>query len=226
MGTDIHLYVERQTASGAWETCDKWAADGDVDYDDRFYTGRSYDLFAMLANVRNGSGFAGVKTGEGFVPIMEPRGWPEDCCAELRAVEIEHTPGWLTLAELMNYDWTQTTQKQGWVRLQDWARWRITGKPHEWSGDIVGGDIRKLPVKQVDEAWSRHGKEGLLPYDLLWEKDEGAFETALGGPKVVTLVTWGVHYYESAADFLSHTLPRLWRLGRPEHVRIVFYFDS
>lgn len=39
---------------------------------------RNYDWFAILANVRNGRGFAGIKTGEGFSVIAEPRGVPED----------------------------------------------------------------------------------------------------------------------------------------------------
>jgi hypothetical protein len=39
---------------------------------------RSYDTFAMLANVRNGRGFAGIKTSDGFPFIAEPRGLPDD----------------------------------------------------------------------------------------------------------------------------------------------------
>ena len=39
---------------------------------------RSYNTFAMLANVRNGRGFAGVRTSTGFPVIHEPRGLPDD----------------------------------------------------------------------------------------------------------------------------------------------------
>lgn len=38
---------------------------------------RHYQLFAVLADVRNGRGFAGVKTGEVVTPIAEPRGYPD-----------------------------------------------------------------------------------------------------------------------------------------------------
>jgi hypothetical protein len=104
MGCDIHLYVERRE-NGAWITCDQWSKDeGDdyphVDYQKSFYRGRNYDLFAIFADVRNGRGFAGCETGDGFVPICAPRGVPDDCCPEYRAAvegygEDGHSHSWL-----------------------------------------------------------------------------------------------------------------------------------
>ena len=44
--------------------------------------GRNYDWFAILADVRNGRGFAGVSTGEGFNVIAMPKGLPEDLSEE------------------------------------------------------------------------------------------------------------------------------------------------
>lgn len=46
---------------------------------------RNYDVFAILANVRNGTGFAGIKTSSGFDPIDTPRGLPDDLSAEVVA---------------------------------------------------------------------------------------------------------------------------------------------
>jgi hypothetical protein len=40
----------------------------------------------------------------------------------------------------------------------------------------------------------------------------------------VTTVTWRETYAESVAEFWTEAMPRLRALGRPEHVRIVFYF--
>lgn len=60
--------------------------------------GRNYNLFSILANVRNGVGFAGCKTGEGFEPIAMPRGFPADaspavkkanCCGRTVGEETE-----------------------------------------------------------------------------------------------------------------------------------------
>lgn len=84
MGTDIHSIAQvRKPASrfnqldidekpptlpDAWQTVAIGVAGDD----------RSYNTFAMLANVRNGRGFAGVKTSDGFPVIHEPRGLPAD----------------------------------------------------------------------------------------------------------------------------------------------------
>lgn len=84
MGTDIHSIVQVRkvgerfqlldindappVASGEWVTVGVAVA-GDP---------RSYNTFAMLADVRNGRGFAGIKTSDGFPVIHEQRGLPED----------------------------------------------------------------------------------------------------------------------------------------------------
>ncbi len=89
MGWDIHFYVEKQV-DGAWQSADQWTPNeyaGDegeppltIRYEDRFYTSRNYNLFGILANVRNGRGFAGCNIGDGDLPpnsgpgVMRVRG--------------------------------------------------------------------------------------------------------------------------------------------------------
>lgn len=84
MGTDIHsiaqvrksasrfnqldIHEQPPTLPDVWQTAAIGIA-GD---------NRSYNTFAMLADVRNGSGFAGIKTSDGFPVIHEPRGLPAD----------------------------------------------------------------------------------------------------------------------------------------------------
>lgn len=75
MGTDIHSIVQVRKE-------DKWITVGVAVAGDP----RSYNTFAMLADVRNGRGFAGVKTSDGFPVMHEQRGLPED----LRAVDGEY----------------------------------------------------------------------------------------------------------------------------------------
>ncbi len=96
MGTDIHsiaqvrtpitrfslLEVDEQPSSrlpGAWKTVAIGVA-GDP---------RSYNTFAMLADVRNGTGFAGIKTSDGFPVIHEQRGLPDDLVVEDDHVAIK-----------------------------------------------------------------------------------------------------------------------------------------
>lgn len=66
MGTDIHAVFQARKG-GIWE-----------DIITPFDEGRWYFLFSWLADVRNGYGFAGVRTGEPIKPIANPRGLPED----------------------------------------------------------------------------------------------------------------------------------------------------
>lgn len=248
MGCDIHLYVERRE-SAAWISADTWEKSEydeervHVPYEKSFYHARNYDLFAMLANVRNGSGFAGVDTGDGFVPICDPRGLPDDLSAQLQAYvdggAVDHTPSWLTVAELMAYDWTQQTKKRGWVDAVEWARWRDYGKPNDWSGGISGGAIEHVSYAAMEKAWiklrdlrgypkERHACAHLRLGSDADKRDLEDFCRFVCGPiqRPYCQVEWRINYYDQASEFLGTVLPRLWRLGKPDDVRIVFWFDS
>jgi hypothetical protein len=251
MGCDIHFYVERHV-DGAWQSADTWEkskyADEDsdalsVDYEKAFYNDRNYNLFSILADVRNGRGFAGVKTGEGFNPIAPPRGVPEDACPEYRALQEAygcdgHSHSYVTLAELLSYDWTQESQLQGWVNPAEWAvaRDRNDG-PRSWSGDISGPMVQKLTAEEFEAAWQtlreergypeqRYASHHLNPHDIDDRVDYLRMVELLGGGSPHCLVHWTVPYYKAAGSFLSETLPRLLRLGAPEDVRCVFFFDN
>lgn len=81
MGTDIHSIVQVRREA-------KWVTVGVAVAGDP----RSYNTFAMLADVRNGRGFAGVKTSNGFPVIHEQRGLPEDLGAiDGEYVKIDRT---------------------------------------------------------------------------------------------------------------------------------------
>lgn len=103
MGCDIHPYFETQNKDGVWlqfetevdqirdQLYDPAKAEAGCELSEverkqlqeKLWShpldiGRNYNLFAILANVRNGRGFAGVKTGDGYEPIDMPRGLPPD----------------------------------------------------------------------------------------------------------------------------------------------------
>ena len=249
MGCDIHFYVETKVGD-EWLTADKWTADKydddgalHVDYKDEFYNGRSYNLFALLADVRNGRGFAGVKTGEGFNPIDDPRGVPVDCCGEYRAIAERwmgdgHSHSYFTLAEILSFDWTQTTKQQGWVDPVDWARWRDYRKPNSWCGDVSGGSVRHLSNEEFEAAWQKIRQEKGYPETryasahLNRHEDDHLerMKEILGGSPY-TLVSWTEPYFEAInSEFFSKTIPRLLKLandaGGFENVRATFFFDN
>jgi hypothetical protein len=247
MGCDIHLYVEKR-ANGAWVSADTWTDDEyepgrkEVAYNTRFYTGRNYDFFAILADVRNGRGFAGVKTGDGFVPMDTPRGLPDDCSPEVRAESDGwggdgHSHSHFTVAEIMAYDWTQTTRKSGFVQPIGWSEWKDNGAPESWCGAVSGGAVRHLTEAQFQAAWEsvrdkagypkqRRASAHLRDLSSGANPDLDALVAELGGGSPYCQVEWGVSYVDAGSHFLGNTLPRLWRLGAHDDVRIVFWFDN
>lgn len=235
MGCDIHLYVERKDDTGQWVTADTWEQDEygedrlSVRYDNRYYTGRNYNLFAMLADVRNGFGFAGTPINKPVVPLAAPRGLPEDVTEPVKAESDRwgvdgHSHSWFTVAELMAYDWTQTITHIGVVgaaTFYAWEGWaREKGEsPKDWCGDISGLNVRKISedeMRALVKSYESHERQRHQTVALLAQRESHTY----------CRVSWSQPYYKPASEFLGQVLPRLWRLGKPEDVRIVFWFDN
>jgi hypothetical protein len=219
MGCDIHCYVEVKTA-GTWEKVgevfkDRWydpkkpPDDWNKEFTDQPYNDRNYDLFAILANVRNGEGFAGCDTGDGFVPISKPRDLPENVSRDILDISSEwgcdgHSHSYLTLKELIDFDWSQKTKKRGWVDSQGFREWREKGKPSTWSGGVSGGRVQHITLADM------------FIKTTLGESAEHCY----------CQVGWEVVYKDAVDTFLSKTIPTLKKLGDPDNVRIVFWFDN
>jgi hypothetical protein len=310
MGCDIHCWAEVRK-NGKWEKVGKafpnpWhdpeehAKDPkDTFYEpltDQPYEGRSYNTFAILANVRNGRGFAGCDTGDPFVPIAMPKGFPDDASPEVlkeyvynvldrEPTEEEednedlnlcsrddaqkwvaqgystwvdeaktrvtgpdwHSASWLTLAELEAYDWDQTTKLRGWVDPWNFEVWRTKGRPGSWSGGVSGNNIDHISNQQmarmIDEGeiqWAgdppKEGSWSHRPYTTSlqrtmkgWPLPPGSVGAGMASHAVCnhyTQVEWPISYRDAARNFLEKTVPALRKLGKPEDVRIVFFFDN
>jgi len=191
MGCDIHLFVEtRDSADAPWRLtrvvipchwCDGKGAyrDGRECYGCKGakgrpgYDARNYDVFAILADVRNGTGFAGCDLGDGFIPIADRRGLPPDMCQELQAIATgrgdseeaaearserldaeygetwlgDHSHSWLKLSELLACDWSRTTNHRGLAPLPEWFRMKEANerKPRNYCGGADGRGVRKVP---------------------------------------------------------------------------------
>lgn len=229
MGCDIHTIAEvKNENTGKWESCGKIfpyeyydpEKESKVD-DDGYewnpktvvspYSGRNYDLFAILADVRNGRGFAGIKTGEGFNPIDDPRGIPSDASSEtkefLNSYEGDgHSHSYFTVAELLAYDWDQTTIKCGVIPYSEYLKVKETGgSPESWSGGVSGPKIVTYPMNEIPSDIESRIAGGESPY-ILYE--------------------WKIAYRDHCRFFIEDTIPELMKLGRPENVRMLFFFDN
>lgn len=132
MGTDIHAVFVRNTETGYEFIESKWEQH------------RCYRLFAWLANVRNGFGFAGVYTHEPIEPISNPRGFPQGFNVD----EYEdHTGNWLgdhsfshlTLDEILIAP-IPKTRAGGVITIEQYRKW--DGKrPESWCGSVEGDGI-------------------------------------------------------------------------------------
>ena len=138
MGTDIHGVFQRHDAGKF------------VDVPSDYEFSRHYQLFAVLAGVRNGSGFAGIQTGEVVKPIAEPRGLPDDFettdedVHPLASIELmepwhrrhheegeplevwmgDHTHSWLTSDELLSwYENAPSVVQHGVISREEYDAW-------------------------------------------------------------------------------------------------------
>lgn len=242
MGCDIHLAVEvrrggkwqreaivpeqfrdpwfvEQAAKNPGSFYEKWA-------ERQWYHDRNYEVFAVLADVRNNGH---------ITPISEPRGLPDDMDEATRRLHYEyrgeddggeddidlgdHSFSWLTLAELQAYPWDSVVQRDGVVSLEQFMERvlkhgssvpvHVERFPYkEWSGGITGPGI---VVREADE--------------IVGALDKGGFAAAAGERTYVS-DSWVMPVRIQARAFTERFLPALATLGGPDDVRIVFGFDS
>ncbi len=230
MGCDIHmLFKKREVGDAPWRLfvpvvhcplhsgVDKqcWHCD---EAGSAYYDARNYHLFAILGNVRNAFGFAGVKTADrAFRFISEHRGVPDDACPQLRAIANEedfdagylgdHSFTHVSLKELVEFDWEQQNTLSGIISAEQFIKWDGKG-PEAYSGGITGPGIRVVD----------HLVPALLAAPELWLE-------AQGSPSHVR-VCWRVTYREAVGEVFFALIEALKAHGKPENVRMVFGFDS
>ena len=241
MGTDINLITEYRDVNGKWHFADVFPNRKRYDwseslYPDSLFLERDYTMFAILGNVQNGHGFAGVYTHDPLPFISDCRGIP-NLEADTRAAIIypdddhdedawenddivwmgDHSFSWVTFAEYLAYDWERPMQSGGVVTMAALKEWTLEDKDHQrpppgWSGGISGPNIE---IVSEDEGRKRIA-EGNIHKDLYAE------------------CRWGqaIKYRVAASDetIRSNAIRRLRHFGipedEPERLRFVFGFDS
>lgn len=230
MGCDIHAGIEYFDGN-------KWVAhlmpnkyfgklDDEPELSAKLDLGRNYDMFAILGNVRNGTGFAGCLTGTQFVPITDNRGTPEDVSPEVRAVlSDEHSPTWLTLKELLEYDWSARHTSYGVIDAKTFEKWdRVrewNPQPDSWCGDVSG-----YGIKHISEVEMRQHIQKTLE-----EHAELPYHERLNflNEKIYTRISWAQNCATEATAIWTKILPIMLNYGKQygyDNVRMVMDFDS
>jgi hypothetical protein len=207
-----------------------------VPYTHQPYRGRNYELFSLLADVRNHNPLANVfdtsmryASRESLLPIAMPRGIPEDPSKEWAKYADDgdlHSHSFFTLTELLKAvedgAFEQNFQNSGYVDVAAYRALKKNGtKPQGWS------------------MWASNGisEEAYL---ALSPADQEAFTGTVS-------TTWPDDTVGSFDWFLTHTIPELTllapfaepldhealRAGKPDtrarltdNVRFVFAFDN
>jgi len=240
MGCDIHIIAEVKE-NGKWKVnIDKVFKNSYFDpkndyepFQNEFSEtppgNRNYDWFSLLANVRNGYGFAGVKTGEGFTPIAFPKGVPKDATQEWKKNVEEwdcdmHSHSYLSLEEFKNFDWTQVTIKAGVISLEQYKKLKDTAEtPDSWSGGISGGNIVTVDSLTADKILN--GKIKKITKESKYGRPE---ETrAVEDWNIYVDYRWPILYSDWFENNLKAVVPAMEKLKEKyEDVRLVFGFDN
>lgn len=202
----------------AWDRCKTRIPD--------FFSDRNYRVFAVLGNVRNGVGFAGVYTHDTLPYIQDNRGLPDDLDPKTYAkLSHEHSDGWVTLAELKDFDYDQTFTEGGVIEEQEFLKMCHTGEtPETWSGWISGPGITILEPDQYAALYRS-------PIDLLSTgNQEGRLTLYDTSARYYINAKWKAKLRSEVADIPDQWIPYLERLvpkgGTDDDVRVVFDFDS
>jgi hypothetical protein len=129
MGCDIHAVWQKQRPTGAWE-----------DVESKYKEDRDYELFAVLADVRN---------RDGATPIAEPRGFPKDFPIDGDKYHNEwmgdHSFSWFLGSELL--EWYKTAPvltRTAIIERETYEKWDKISGPYPRSQDVFGARVVKI----------------------------------------------------------------------------------
>lgn len=121
MGCDIHTQFQKKTPDG-WDNIET-----------QYQEDRHYQLFAVLADVRN----------DGTVnPIAKPRGFPYDFVKNSKWLG-DHTFSWLTGRELVEWynSSVPSVKKTGVISVKEYGEWDKKSEPSSYCGEIFGDNV-------------------------------------------------------------------------------------
>jgi hypothetical protein len=228
MGTDIHgVFQRRNPATAQWE-----------DIPHKYEAGRDYYLFAMLAGVRNGFGFAGCEIFEPLTPIAEPRGYPDD-------FQVDGDTHTLATMEHMDPRRREFYEKYGPYPDDDPKEFWMGDHSHSW---LTGGEMLVYAEGLKNKTQRDYGVVSLAEFDKWDGKSRpDSYCGGVGGQGIVTVTPETVAEWRAskhfphapdkvyvriewempALDDVAYFFEEVARLvGEHGEVRFVFGFDS
>jgi hypothetical protein len=260
MGCDEHWNVEKRI-DGNWVRAEPLVpnsyrfepTDPEMVRED-WGPGRNYNLFGILADVRNGYGFAGCELGDGFEPILgrenPTRCMPEDATHETRERADDwgddgHSYTWLSLRELVTFDWRgRTTRERAILAIPPIGDTFGTRRNNQSVDDWVAS-LKQFADEYGDlPSWAQHRCGGVTGDSVVVLKNDGrllAGGDAEGSWSRATVTTevepthvevyWRTTYARAVGAHWFETLTHLVSVAACEQlslddVRVVFWFDN
>lgn len=194
---------------------------------------RNYNLFAVLADVRNGRGTAGCEIGSYITPIAMPKGLPDDVSSEIKKFSNYwgvdgHSHSWLMIRELAEYDWDQPHYTTGVLTLQQYEQMLQGVEPQMWSGGISGPGI--VTISELDyQAFLASGELPRITERRLFTGDHELFPGGKPGPdiKIYVQARWDSGGVRGAiGDSSMRVIAQLCDAYDWDNTRLVFWFDN
>jgi hypothetical protein len=229
MGTDIDLYVEKRKPNGEWDLLfpstdmaeqlhGEWGKDKAYGPDNlsgwAWYSGRNYELFALLADVRNRFDVESPWCHRGLSPnftVTDTHG---------------HSHSYVTLAELKAYDWSTGVPISGWVGVGEYREFKENGSPHSYSQGVGGGNVVHVTNEEMDALFDNDTiVHRLSPIDgdpdrMVWVSTDGN--------AYFTKVEWTKPMENACGWFVNKTIPALEEFTKgtdPADIRLTYWFD-
>jgi hypothetical protein len=188
MGCDIHDIVQVRDEQGKWNTVI-----------DNFLDGRHYNLFAVIGDVRN---YYDIK------PIASYRGIPWDVEWDEDSYQFgDHSQSWVTLEELLNYDWNQTVEVNCVISYSDFLKWDKKSYPEFSASASIAGTEQDGTFRKITTVDMRS-----MPIEM---DPNLSYYVRIYFTRTVRQLAW-----------IPNKMAKLVSLGEPDEVRWVFGFDS
>ena len=153
MGCDIHAIIEKKDKYGFWTN----AGDPEI--------GRDYEMYSVLANVRN---------SDNIPFISEAKGIPDDATSEFIGFSNDwgcdgHSHSWITLEEIKNFDIEQEFYDSRLILSKD-KKGKITSTCSMTTGETLG----VVGKRKIFGLWGRDSWNKLIKKleKLRLEKDD------------------------------------------------------